>query len=159
MANTESQEVKQTFTTSNGEIYGFVDKKGNIYIEETVISSEHLIHEYTHLWDRVVQQRNPRLWQRGVELMKQTSLWNETLNDANYGRKWQSMNLTQERLDNLIASEVHARFTGGTRKTISTSRNKKRRKENCATENSTYLRSDFGARSFRLRHTGEKGIR
>lgn len=147
------------FMTPQGEIYGFVDKEGNIYIDETVISSEHLIHEYTHLWDRVVQQRNPRLWQRGVELMKQTPLWNETLNDANYGRKWQSMNLTQERLDNLIASEVHARFTGRTRKTISTSRNKKRRKENCATENSTYLRSDFGARDLRLRHTGEKGIR
>lgn len=44
--------------------------------------------------------------------MKQTSLWNEILNDANYGKQWQSMNLPQEKLDNLIASEVHARFTG-----------------------------------------------
>ena len=44
--------------------------------------------------------------------MKQTSLWNEILNDANYGKTWQSMNLSQEKLDNLIASEIHARFTG-----------------------------------------------
>ena len=102
----------ETFTTPQGEVYGFVDKDGNIYLDETKISPNHPIHEYTHLWDRTVQQKNPKLWQRGVELMKQTSLWNEILNDANYGKLWQSMNLPQERLDNLIASEVHARFTG-----------------------------------------------
>ena len=102
----------ETFTTSQGEVYGFVDKDGNIYLDETKISPEHPIHEYTHLWDRTVQQKNPKLWQKGVELMKQTSLWNEIFNDANYGKQWQSMNLPQEKLDNLIASEVHARFTG-----------------------------------------------
>ena len=100
------------YMTPQGEVYGFVDKEGNIYLDETKISSEHPIHEYTHLWDRTVQQKNPKLWQRGVELMKQTPLWNEILNDANYGKVWQSMNLPQEKLDNLIASEVHARFTG-----------------------------------------------
>ncbi len=66
-----------TFTTPQGEIYGFVDKAGNIYLDETVISPEHPIHEYTHLWDRAVQQRNPGLWNRGIELMKQLPLWNE----------------------------------------------------------------------------------
>ena len=100
------------FTTPQGEVYGFVDKEGNIYLDETKISPEHPIHEYTHLWDRTVQQKNPKLWQQGVELMKQPSLWNEILNDANYGKTWQSMNLSQEKLDNLIASEIHARFTG-----------------------------------------------
>ena len=100
------------FATPQGEVYGFVDKEGNIYLDETKITPEHPIHEYTHLWDRTVQQKNPKLWQRGVELMKQTPLWNEILNDANYGKVWQSMNLPQEKLDNLIASEVHARFTG-----------------------------------------------
>ena len=100
------------YMTPQGEVYGFVDKEGNIYLDETKISPEHPIHEYTHLWDRTVQQKNPKLWQRGVELMKQTPLWNEILNDANYGKVWQSMNLPQEKLDNLIASEVHARFTG-----------------------------------------------
>ena len=40
------------FTTPQGEVYGFVDKEGNIYLDETVISPEHPIHEYTHLWDR-----------------------------------------------------------------------------------------------------------
>ena len=102
----------ETFTTPQGEVYGFVDKEGNIYLDETKISPEHPIHEYTHLWDRTVKQKNPKLWQRGVELMKQTSLWDEILNDEHYGKVWQSMNLQQEKLDSLIASEVHARFTG-----------------------------------------------
>ena len=102
----------ETFTTPQGEVYGFVDKEGNIYLDETKISPEHPIHEYTHLWDKTVQQKNPKLWQRGVELMKKTSLWNEILNDENYGKQWQSQGLLQEELDNLVASEVHARFTG-----------------------------------------------
>ena len=102
----------ETFTTPQGEVYGFVDKEGNIYLDETKISPEHPIHEYTHLWDRTVKQKNPKLWQRGVELMKQTSLWDEILNDEHYGKLWQSMNLPQDKLDSLIASEVHARFTG-----------------------------------------------
>jgi hypothetical protein len=118
LANSEGQESfrgiedSQFFTTPQGEIYGFVDKDGNIYLDETKISPEHPIHEYTHLWDRIVQQKNPKLWQRGVELMKETSMWNTILEDEHYGKKWQFMGLTQDRLDNLIASEVHSRFTG-----------------------------------------------
>ena len=102
----------ETFTTPQGEVYGFVDKDGNIYLDETKISPEHPIHEYTHLWDRTVQKHNPKLWDRGVELMKQSSLWNDVLNDEHYGKQWQSMNLPKERLENLIASEVHARIVG-----------------------------------------------
>ena len=89
----ENQGILPFYMTSTGEVYGFVDKDGNIYLDETKISPEHPIHEYTHLWDRTIQQKNPKLWQRGVELMKQTSLWNEILNDANYGKVCQSINL------------------------------------------------------------------
>lgn len=102
----------ELYTTPQGEVYGFVDKEGNIYLDETKISPEHPIHEYTHLWDRTVQKHNLKLWQRGVELMKQTSLWNEILNADNYGKLWQSMNLSKEKLESLIASEVHARLVG-----------------------------------------------
>lgn len=109
---TEDWNSTQAFTTPQGEVYGFVDKEGNIYLDETKISPNHPIHEYTHLWDRTVQQKNPKLWQRGVELMKQTSMWKTIANDAHYGKVWEAMNLSQEKLDNLIASEVHARLTG-----------------------------------------------
>lgn len=100
------------YTTPQGEVYGFVDKEGNVYLDETKISPEHPIHEYTHLWDRVVQQKNPKLWNRGIELMKQTTLWNEILNSEHYGKAWQQLGINGERLNNLIASEVHARLTG-----------------------------------------------
>lgn len=100
------------FKTPDGEVYGFVDKEGNIYLDENVISPKHPIHEYTHLWDRALQKTKPELWNRGVELMKQTSLWKTIEDDANYGAKWKKENLSQEELDNRIASEVHARFVG-----------------------------------------------
>lgn len=62
MADIEGQGINkgiQTFTTPDGEIYGFVDNTDNIYLDETAITPEHPIHEYTHLWDRVVQEKNP----------------------------------------------------------------------------------------------------
>ncbi len=102
----------QFFRTPHGEVYGFVDKEGNIYLDETKISPEHPIHEYTHLWDRAVQKRNPELWKRGVELMKQSGLWDAILNSKNYGKNWQEMGISGERLDNLIASEIHAQLAG-----------------------------------------------
>ena len=101
-----------TFTTPQGEVYGFVDKDGNIYLDETNISPEHPIHEYTHLWDRVVNKHNPQLWNRGVEIMKETDIWKKIANDEHYGKRWKAMNLNENRLESLIASEVHARFVG-----------------------------------------------
>ena len=68
-------DFKEFFLTPQGEIYGFVGKDNKIYLDERIISPEHPIHEYTHLWDRVVAKRNPKLWKRGIELMKKTSLW------------------------------------------------------------------------------------
>lgn len=100
------------FTTPSGEIYGFVDKDNNIYLDETVITPEHPMHEYTHLWDKIVSKNNPELWKRGVELMKKTGIWNQLAEDDNYGGKWKRLNISGDRLDSLIASEVHARLVG-----------------------------------------------
>lgn len=52
-ANQGESEIA-TFATPQGEVYGFVDEKGDIYLDETVITAEHPIHEFTHLWDRMV---------------------------------------------------------------------------------------------------------
>ena len=108
-----AEDGTEFFLTPQGEVYGFVDKDGNIYLDETKISPEHPIHEYTHLWDRAVAKNNPELWNRGVELMKQTSLWDDVLNDEGYGKRWQGIKgMTSEKMDSLIASEIHARLTG-----------------------------------------------
>lgn len=101
------------FKDSKGVVYGYVDDVGIIYLNKSKISPEHPIHEYTHIWDRVVASKNPSLWIRGVELMKQFNggkLWNEIANSEFYGKKWSNMSDAQREF--MIASEVHARLVG-----------------------------------------------
>lgn len=101
------------FKDSKGVVYGYVDNHGNIYFDKNKIRPEHPIHEYTHIWDRVVALKNPSLWIRGVELMKQFNggkLWNEIANSEFYGKKWSNMSNAQREF--MIASEVHARLVG-----------------------------------------------
>ena len=90
-----------------------LEDSGNIHLNKNKISPEHPIHEYTHIWDRVVALKNPSLWIRGVELMKQFNggkLWNEIANSEFYGKKWSNMSDAQREF--MIASEVHARLVG-----------------------------------------------
>lgn len=101
------------FKDSKGVVYGYVDNHGNMHFDKNKISPEHPIHEYTHIWDRVVAVKNPSLWIRGVELMKQFNggkLWNEIANSEFYGKKWSNMSDAQREF--MIASEVHARLVG-----------------------------------------------
>lgn len=101
------------FKDSKGVVYGYVDNHGNIHFDKNKIKPEHPIHEYTHIWDRVVALKNPSLWIRGVELMKQFNggkLWNEIANSEFYGKKWS--NMSDEQREFMIASEVHARLVG-----------------------------------------------
>ena len=101
------------FKDSKGVVYGYVDNNGVIHLDKSKIKPEHPIHEYTHIWDRVVAIKNPSLWVRGVELMKQFDggkLWNEIANSEFYGKKWSNMSDAQREF--MIASEVHARLVG-----------------------------------------------
>lgn len=101
------------FKDSKGVVYGYVDNAGIIHLDKNKIKPEHPIHEYTHIWDRVVALKNPSLWVRGVELMKQFNggkLWNEIANSEFYGKKWSDMAGLQREF--MIASEVHARLVG-----------------------------------------------
>lgn len=101
------------FKDSKGVVYGYVDNDGIIHLNKNKIRPEHPIHEYTHIWDRVVASKNPSLWIRGIELMKQFDggkLWNEIANSEFYGKKWSNMSDAQREF--MIASEVHARLVG-----------------------------------------------
>lgn len=101
------------FKDSKGVVYGYVDNEGVIHLNWDKIKPEHPIHEYTHIWDRVVALKNPSLWVRGVELMKQFDggkLWNEIANSEFYGKRWSNMSDAQREF--MIASEVHARLVG-----------------------------------------------
>ncbi len=102
-ADAKITERIQFLKTSKGEVYGFV-KDGKIYLDPKLLNANTPIHEYTHIWDMALQKSNPELWARGVELMKQTPLWDEVKNNPAYA------DIAED--DNLIASEVHARLTG-----------------------------------------------
>ena len=107
----------QLLRTPSGEVYGFV-YQGEIYMDETKLDPQVPIHEYTHIWDEVVMQSSPRLWERGKRLLRDSSnsvlrnLWNEIAESDAYGKKWQAQGKTEEQIENLIAGEVHARLVG-----------------------------------------------
>ena len=92
----------QYLKTPDGELYGFV-YNNEIYVDENLVNSNVLAHEYTHVWDNYVQKNNPDLWDKGMVALKNTSLWQEVVNDKNYAE------LTT---DSEILSECHARIVG-----------------------------------------------
>lgn len=100
--NKYKNENVQYMKSENGEVYGFTFD-GEIYIDENLVNSNVLAHEYTHVWDNYVQKNNPDLWQKGMNCLKGTSLWYEITEDKNYE------NL---RTDDEILSECHARIVG-----------------------------------------------
>lgn len=87
----------------NGTVFGWT-VGGEVWLNGDAMNPETPLHEYTHLWDAMVRRENPELWARGVELMKQTPVWDEVVNDPNYSD-------IRENEDE-VASEVHARLTG-----------------------------------------------
>lgn len=86
-----------------GRVQGFVCD-GTIYLDPDQMRLDTPIHEYTHLWDRLCQQKHPALWKEGVALMKQTCLWDAVKESPFYA------DIAHD--DNLVASEVHARLAG-----------------------------------------------
>ena len=89
---------------SDGTTYGFA-YNGKIYLNPDFLNSNVAVHEYTHLWDKYIQNTNPELWERGKEAFKKTSLWEQVKNDPSY---------TEIAGDeDLILSECHARICGG----------------------------------------------
>lgn len=88
---------------SDGTTYGFA-YNGKIYLNPDFLNSNVAVHEYTHLWDKYIQNTNPELWERGKEAFKKTSLWEQVKNDPSY------TDITGD--DDLILSECHARICG-----------------------------------------------
>lgn len=93
----------QYMITENGELYGFA-YNGQIYADKNLMNSNVLAHEYTHLWDNYTKNQNHKLWERGKNVFKQTSIWNEVLNDPSY----QNIRNNEDE----ILSECHARICG-----------------------------------------------
>lgn len=98
-----ARETVQSLKTAQGRILGFV-KNGTMYLDTKQMTLETPIHEYVHLWDKMCQKKNPKLWTEGVSLMKQTKLWDTIKKNPQY------VDIADD--DNLVASEVHARLVG-----------------------------------------------
>jgi len=96
-------EMEMLFYKQNEQTYGFAHE-GKIYLNPEIASSEVAIHEYTHLWDNYTQRTNPELWEKGKNIFKKTSLWEEVKSDPNYADIADN--------DDLLLSEVHARICG-----------------------------------------------
>ena len=89
--------------TASGMVYGWtVD--GEVWLNRDAMNPETPLHEYTHLWDEMVRRENPELWARGKDLMKETSLWQEVMDDPNYA------DIRDD--EDAVASEVHSRLMG-----------------------------------------------
>lgn len=94
----------QKMSVSDGETYGFA-YNGKIYLNPDVMNSNAAVHEYTHLWDSYTQRTNPKLWQKGKDIFKDTVFWEEVKNDPGYS------DIADD--DDLVLSEIHARICGG----------------------------------------------
>ena len=90
-----------------------LDKQGQLVgcaVDDTIfltrrgINPETLVHEYTHIWARAMQQGNPEGWQSIKNLLIGTAIWDEVANDMLY----QDLKGNEDR----IASEALARISG-----------------------------------------------
>lgn len=87
----------------NGVVYGAVLSDGTMYLNPETLNANTPIHEHTHLFNQIVQRDNPKLWNRIVEVVKETDEWVEVTNNPAYS------NL---KTDNEIADEVFAKIVG-----------------------------------------------
>lgn len=97
------KEVTQYMKNDNGLTYGFVHN-GKIYLNSELMNSNAAVHEYTHLWDAYTQKTNSELWNKGLNLFKDTKYWNEVISDPNY------QDIKDD--ENLVLSEIHSRICG-----------------------------------------------
>ena len=89
--------------TPQGTIYGWTDGK-RIYLTRDGMNPETPVHEYTHLWARAMMQNNAEGWQSIKDLLRDTPVWSEVVNDDNYA------NIRGD--EDAIASEALSRLSG-----------------------------------------------
>ena len=88
-----------------GTVYGFAvaDK---IYYNTDKMNAHTPVHEHGHIWTKVVKEKNPELYQRGMNLWKGAGLWDKVKSDMQ--RRGEAVT------DDAVLSEVVSLFTGQT---------------------------------------------
>ena len=93
----------EMYQEPDGTIYGWTDGK-TIYLTDAGMNPNTPIHEYTHIWARAMMKQNPKGWNSIKDLLRNTDVWEEVLNDKNY----ESIKNDED----AVASEVLSRFSG-----------------------------------------------
>ena len=93
----------QMLRDMGGMVYGYA--AGNrIVLNEYVFNANTPLHEHAHLYMKVLSAFNPRLYQRGMDLWRDTPQWNDAKMDIE--------RLGEEPTDERVFSECMAQFTG-----------------------------------------------
>ena len=95
----ENIKSNQQIKDAQGNVYGYVTPEGVIHLDATRMNANTPIHEFGHLWNDYIKKNNPELYQRGVELIKQSPYyWERIYNNPAYS------NLSEEaKIDEALA--------------------------------------------------------
>ena len=93
----------EVFRNGQGIVYGFTHN-GKIYLNENTFNANTPAHEFTHIWVQVARKVNPKLWNHGKSMLKDTYEWVQVTHDPLYA------NIRGD--EEAIASEVLARIVG-----------------------------------------------
>jgi len=101
----EAKARVEVFRMNNGIVYGFA-QNGQIFLNENAFNANTPAHEFTHIWAKVAQEKNPKLWAEGVNLLKSDAkeMWDRVEKDPLY----ESIRGDE----NAVASEVLSRLVG-----------------------------------------------
>lgn len=100
----DNEYLLEEIKTTTDKICGFTSGS-TIYLTPNGINPETPIHEYTHLWCKVMELTKPEFWTNViVPYLKGSPVWNEVLADKRYSKIHDN--------DSRMASEVIARVSG-----------------------------------------------
>ena len=66
----------------DGTIYGYFDEQGVAHFDESVMNGNTAIHEFGHPWQDWCKRTNPKLYERGVELINESPYIDEVRKEA-----------------------------------------------------------------------------
>ena len=102
-ANAKIVNKTELLKTSDGTVYGWHDKDG-IHLTKAGLNPNTPMHEYTHGLMAMLKEREPEKYQRIVDGLKESDVWQEVMGDELYSNIRDDMDA--------VASEVASRLSG-----------------------------------------------
>lgn len=103
MGDAEAHSKVEVLRSSDGRVYGF-SQNGKVVFNENLFNANTPAHEFTHVWVKVARSENPKVWSKGLEMLKQTQEWKDVIGDELY------KDIQGD--EDAIGSEVLARIVG-----------------------------------------------